>query len=241
MKLSLHALFVLLLIVNPEFVYPYETSEDPPVIYLFPGQGADCRLFKNIQFPYDTVHLEFPLPEKHINLQEFAYGFIPRIDTLHPYILIGVSMGGMICSELSDILSPEKVIIISSAKSRKELPGKYRFQKYIPINKILPAKSIQKGAVRLAPRVEPERLKDSIFSTMLKEKDPYYLKRTVNMIINWHKDSYQENIIHIHGDEDNTLPIKNVKYNYLIRGGTHVMIYIKGKEISDLINQILLE
>jgi pimeloyl-ACP methyl ester carboxylesterase len=218
---------------------PVESGKDP-LIYLLPGQGADCRLFEKIEFPYDTVHLEFPLPDKKTSLHEYALGFIPRIDTSRPYILIGVSLGGMISSELADTLSPERVVIISSAKCRDELPGKYKFQRYIPINQILPAQTIWWGAKTFAFRVEPERKLDSVFQTMLLAKDPLYLKRTVNMIVNWDKSGYDSSIIHIHGEKDNTLPIKNVSCDYTLTEGTHMMVHILGEEINILINQILL-
>ena len=226
------------LLVQSSEKMPVERDTDP-VIYLLPGQGADCRLFEKIDFPYDTVHLEFPLPGKKTNLHEYALSFIPRMDTSRPIILIGVSMGGMISSELADTLSPERVIIISSAKCRDELPGKYKFQRYIPINKILPAQTIWWGAKTFAFRVEPERKLDPIFQTMLLAKDPIYLKRTVNMIVNWDKGSYDSTIVHIHGDKDNTLPIKNLSCNYRVTGGTHMMVHILGEEVNVLINRIL--
>ena len=232
---------LLFFLINPALSPISEELDDGPVIYLLPGQGADCRLFEKIIFPYDTIHLEFPIPDKNSSLREYAYEFIPRINTNRPFILLGVSMGGMICSELADTLSPEKVIIISSSKCRNELPGKYTFQRYIPINKMIPKKAIHWGARFFSPRVEPGRRQDTIFAIMLQEKEPVYLKRTVNMIINWNKKTCNSTLIHIHGDGDHTLPIRNVKYDYLIPGGTHMMVYLRGKELSTLINRILLE
>ena len=210
------------------------------IIYLLPGQGADCRLFKYIQFPYDTVHLEFPVPEKKTTLREYAHGFIPRIDTSKPFILIGVSLGGMICSELTDTLEPDLTIVISSAKYRAELPGRYKFQKTIPLNKIIPKGMTKWGAKVLAPIVEPARKQDKeTFRSMIEAKDPAYIKRTVDMVINWNKEGYNDRIIHIHGDRDHTLPHRKVRYDYLVENGTHMMVYIRGDEVSRLINEIL--
>jgi len=212
------------------------------IIYLLPGQGADYRLFKYIDFPYDTVHLEFPVPGKKTTLREYAHGFIPRIDTGRPFILIGVSLGGMICSELTDTLEPDLSIVISSAKFRAELPGRYKFQKTIPLNKIIPKGMTKWGAKVLAPIVEPARKQDKeTFRSMIEAKDPAYLKRTVDMVINWDKEDYDDRIIHIHGDQDHTLPHRKVKYDYLVEKGTHMMVYIRGDEISKLINEILEE
>ena len=210
------------------------------IIYLLPGQGADCRLFKYIEFPYDTVHLEFPVPEKKTTLREYAHGFIPRIDTSKPFILIGVSLGGMICSELTDTLEPDLTIVISSAKYRAELPGRYKFQKTIPLNKIIPKGMTKWGAKVLAPIVEPARKQDQeTFRSMIEAKDPAYIKRTVDMVINWNKEGYNDRIIHIHGDRDHTLPHRKVRYDYLVENGTHMMVYIRGDEVSRLINEIL--
>jgi pimeloyl-ACP methyl ester carboxylesterase len=229
-----------MLISQPVNIKETDNSKEP-IIYLFPGLGADCRLFGRIDFPFDTVHLELPVPGNKTDLHEYAMKFIPRIDPARPAILIGVSLGGMICSELADTLDPERVILISSAKHRNELPAKYRFQRYIPFNRIIPAKTTKNGALYFSPRVEPERKQDSLFRKMLSAKDPQYLKRTVNMIINWKKRGYDKSIFHIHGDADSTLPIKNIDYTVLLNGGTHMMIYIRGNDISSLINRILTE
>lgn len=216
------------------------SSSTDTIIYLLPGQGADYRLFNYIEFPYDTVHLEFPVPGKNTTLREYAHGFIPRIDTDRPFILIGVSLGGMICSELADTLEPEITIVISSAKYRTELPGRYKFQKTIPLNKIIPKGMTKWGAKVLAPLVEPARKQDTeTFRSMIEAKDPAYLKRTVDMVINWDKEGYDESIIHIHGDKDHTLPHRKVRYDYLVENGTHMMVYIRGDEVSKLINKIL--
>lgn len=225
--------------VTGKRIFARSTSSDT-LIYLLPGQGADCRLFKYIDFPYDTVHLEFPVPEKKTTLREYAHGLIPRIDTGRPFILIGVSLGGMICSELADTLEPVATIVISSAKYRAELPGRYKFQKTIPLNKIIPKGMTKWGAKVLAPIVEPIRKQDKeTFRSMIEAKDPAYIKRTVDMVINWDKDSYDESIIHIHGDRDHTLPHRKVRYDYLVENGTHMMVYIRGDEVSKLINEIL--
>jgi hypothetical protein len=148
----------------------------------------------------------------------------------------------MLATEMADFLEPEKIIVISSAKQRKELPGRYRFQKVIPFYKIFPARAIKRGAKFVQPIVEPDSKNDrKVFLEMIENKDPDFLKRTINMIIRWKREEYREDIIHIHGDSDNTIPLKNVDYDYLIKDGSHMMVYTRAAEISALINKILLE
>ena len=212
------------------------------MIYLFPGQGSDGRLFKHLVLPpdYDTLHISYPVPSKHETLAAYAMRFIEEIDLSTPYILMGVSLGGMICTELSDTLSPLRTILISSAKSTHELPGRYTFQQQFRLNRIIPKRMTKGGARLLQGIVEPDRKHDKeTFKEMLKAKDPLYLKRTVDMIINWERTTYSDKIIHIHGSNDHTIPIKNVKYDYLIEEGSHLMMITRAGEINQIISLVL--
>lgn len=211
-------------------------------VYLFPGEGSDERIFSKISFDtnYRVVHVSLPAPEEGARMKEYAMAISPQIDTSGSYIFIGVSFGGMICSELADYMKPKKIIIISSAKCRSELPHRYRFQRIIPINKLIPEKLVKSGARFLQPIVEPDRdLHAEIFNSMLASKSPTYYKRTVNLILNWKRDKPHSNIIHIHGTNDHTLPIRNIKADYVIEGGSHMMTLTRGKEINALIQTIL--
>ena len=212
------------------------------VIYLFPGQGADYRQFRDIEIPpgYDTIHMVYPVPYKRETLPEYALRFVPLIDTNASYVLMGVSLGGMICTELADTLDPEKVILISSAKTFHELPGRYNFHKKIPLNRVIPKRVTKGGARVLQGIVEPDRRYDrETFKDMLRKKDPSYLKRTVDMIVNWERAEHPDGIVHIHGDWDHTIPIRNVTCDYLVSEGSHMMVLTRSGEISGIIREIL--
>lgn len=223
-------------------------AADPPgpdiLVYLFPGQGADARLFKHLELPpgYDTVHMIYPVPEKREALNSYALRFIDKIDQSSPYLLLGVSLGGMICTELTDTLAPCKTIIISSAKALHELPNRYTFAQKVPLNRIIP-KRVTKGFARLLQGiVEPDRKHDKeTFKDMLKMKDPLYIQRTVDMISHWERESYSPQIIHIHGDKDHTIPIKNVHYDYLVEEGSHMMMITRADDINRILAEILHE
>ena len=217
-------------------------GNDVTYVYFFSGQGSDERIFEkiNLSANFQIVHVNYPIPKKGATMAEYAREISQQIDTTQKYIFIGVSLGGMICSELADFLTPEKIIIISSAKSRKELPFRYRFQKSIPVNKIVPKSLIKMGAQVLQPLVEPDRkMNKDIFKSMLKRKDAKYYKRTVNMIINWDREVTNSKIIHIHGTNDHTIPIRNVRANFIVEGGSHMMTLTRGEEINKLIQSIL--
>lgn len=214
----------------------------PIIAYFLPGQGSDERMFSKITLDsnYKIVHITYPSPQKNCTLKEYAKIISKQIDTSQKYILIGVSLGGMICCELADYLHPQKIIIISSAKCSSELPLRYRFQKNIPLHTIVPKVIVKIGAQILQPIVEPDRKKEkATFISMLKRKTPNYYKRTVAMIINWERQESSDKIVHIHGTKDHTIPIRNVKVNYKITNGSHMMALTCGEEINRLILTIL--
>ena len=109
---------------------PMRAVEIKPVIYLLSGQGSDHRIFNNLNLDrsHEVFHIKYHVPEEGISLKEYAHELSEQIDISKPFILIGMSLGGMLATEITDFLDPEKVIIISSAKCRKELPGRYKFQ-----------------------------------------------------------------------------------------------------------------
>lgn len=212
-------------------------------IYFFPGQGSDKRIFDslNIDPQFEKVYIDYPIPKRGTSLKEFAKQLSLQIDTTKPFILIGVSLGGMLCCEMNEYLHPQKVIIISSAKNRKELPFRYRFQRYIPLYAIFPPMMLRGGAKIMQPIVEPDRKKNKkTFKAMLHDKKPKFIKRTIRMIVNWQKKESSKKIYHIHGTNDHTLPYRKLKnVDVTIQKGSHMMTLTRAEEISAVLKKIL--
>jgi len=217
-------------------------SQSLKTLYLFSGQGSDFRIFSQICFDsgYKIVNIRYPVPAKKTTLKQYAQLLKDQIDTNCHYSFVGVSLGGMICCELMDEMHPKKVIIISSAKCRSELPLRYRFQKNIPVYKLLPKGILKLGAKVLQPIVEPDRKKfKAIFKSMLAKKDKMFLKRSIGMIVNWDKKKHNEQILHIHGTKDHTLPIRKLKPTIVVENGSHMMTLTRAEDIQMLVNEIL--
>lgn len=234
--------FIVLILLSVPLLISTTKAQKACTLYLFPGQGSDERLFDSLQLKdtYEIVDIKYAIPEKGTSLAEYAKVISGQIDTTESYIFIGTSLGGMIISELNQYLHPYQSIIISSAKYRSELPFRYRFQKYIPVYRLIPPKIIMAGAKLMQPIVEPDRnTNKETFKSMLGAKDPIYLKRTVDMIIRWDKTESSSPIIHIHGSKDRTIPIRNVHPTYTIPGGSHMMTLTEPDQINDLLETYL--
>jgi len=212
-------------------------QELKPTIYLLPGQGADHRLFSKLELAdYPFKHIEYVVPVKGSSMNDYARQLSTQIDQSKPFILIGTSLGGMLSCEMNEFMNPEKVIIISSAQNQQQLPGRYNFQKKIPIYKLIGGGVSKLGARILQPIVEPDRkVEKEIFVSMLKAKDKKFMKRSIKMIIEWDKETFDESIIHIHGDNDHTIPFKNVNCKHIVPNGSHMMTLTRPEEINQIL------
>ncbi|MEZ4932575.1 MAG: alpha/beta hydrolase [Saprospiraceae bacterium] len=212
------------------------------IIYLLPGQGSDERLFKNIHIEhYETKSIKYIIPEKGENMASYAKKLSAQIDTTARYSIIGVSLGGMLAIEIAKIMQPEEVILIASAKTKNEIPALYLFFQKIPIHRLLGGRFYKFWTILLQPLYEPmDKADQKLWRKMMKEKNPKFMKRAVRCIVEWDNENYTGiKLLHIHGNKDRTLPIKNIHEPVVVENGTHVMTLTKGEEISFIINQWL--
>ncbi|MEM9722154.1 MAG: alpha/beta hydrolase, partial [Bacteroidota bacterium] len=163
-----------------------------------------------------------------------------QIDTSEPFSLVGVSFGGMLSVEIAKHFPPERIVILSSAKCAQELPLTYRIFRNFPIHRIFSGQFFRWWGIRLQPLFEPIPKEDrSFFRSMLKEKRPIYMKRTLNYILTWEKEQCDTEIIHVHGAKDRTIPYKNVSPTLTLPTAGHMMVYTHAKEVSQLLETYL--
>lgn len=238
MKLGLFAVVLLMCFCS------LVQAQEKKAVYLLPGQGSDCRIFSKLNIDtaqYSVYCLKYGAPRPDESMKDFSMRISKAIDTSQQFILIGVSLGGMISTEIAHHLHPEKVILISSAKTRKELPKRYLIQRSVQSYRIIPKRAIKAGALLLQPIVEPDRRKEkATFVDMLKSKSPNYFKETVRVIVEWERQQNNaNNIIHIHGSTDHTIPLRNVSADYIVSAGSHMMTLTQPAVINFIINKIL--
>ncbi|MFY7758941.1 MAG: alpha/beta hydrolase, partial [Flavobacterium stagni] len=97
-------------------------------VYFMPGLAASSSIFERIQLPEDQfeVHLlEWFLPEPNESLAAYAQRMAAQV-TDPTALLVGVSFGGILVQEMKAFLKPRKVVIISSVKSNREFPRKFK-------------------------------------------------------------------------------------------------------------------
>jgi len=210
-------------------------------IYAIPGLGTTAELFSFLKLGnYKLIVLNWPDTLPGISLKDYAQLFIKQINSAEPFILMGVSFGGMICSELSHLVPAQKTILISSCKNKNEFPFLLKALKYIPIHKLFSEKKLRQMAVHSEWILGFKKDYEDEFEVMIKQMKENYFKHSINMIINWKQASLPKNYIHIHGKKDRLLLYKNVTADKTIATGTHAMIVYQAEEISTIINELKL-
>ena len=212
-------------------------------VYFVPGLAAGREIFRNIRFPenYETHILEWLIPQKNESLAAYALRMSKGI-AHDNVILVGVSFGGVVAQEMSVFLNLKKLVIISSVKSRNELPRRMKFAgiskayRLIPTSMILSSENLTKFAV--GPKTK-KRL--ALYQKYLHVRNKQYLDWALKEMVTWSRQQPLENVVHIHGNNDMVFPMKYINGCRVVHGGTHIMILNKGREISQKLLEIFSE
>lgn len=212
-------------------------------IYFVPGLAANPQIFEFLQLSktkFELHFLEWLIPiSKQESIENYAQRMADLVTEPNP-VLVGVSFGGLIAQEMSKHLKPKKIIIISSVKSKNELPKRLRTIQKIKAYKLFPTKSItslEAFLIYAFGDFAEKRMK--LYNQYLSVRDEKYLTWAIYNVLHWQRTQPLENILHIHGVDDVIFPIKHVKNCVAIEKGTHVMILNKAKTISKIITESL--
>ncbi len=211
-------------------------------VYFVPGLAASTEIFKNIILPaeeYEIHTIEWLIPKKNEGLDDYAKRMCKEIHH-DKVVLIGVSFGGVMVQEMSKYLDLEKLIIISSVKTKHELPARLKFARNTKIYKILPTSIIANSKDFTRYSVGPKsRKRLQLYNEFLSVKNSIYLDWSIKQMLCWKRDTPVKNVYHIHGTKDAIMPIKNISECIPIENGTHVMVLINAKSVSRQIRNII--
>ncbi len=199
-------------------------------VYFMPGMAASPGIFEYIRLPEEIFQMHFlkwKLPEKKESLESYAKKMILEVNHSN-CVLIGVSLGGVIVQEMSKFLSLKRLIIISSVKTRFEMPRRMRFSRVTGFYRLLPTfivNYMEKFYHLPLGSFVKKRLK--LYERYMEIKNKAYLDWGFKKMIFWDREIPIEGIVHIHGDKDIVFPIKYISDCIVVPTGTHIMIINK--------------
>lgn len=203
------------------------TEETLIHVYFMPGLAANASIFEYIKLPEDRfkVHyLRWIIPYEKESLTEYAQRMNKYVKHDHA-VLIGVSFGGVVVQEMSRFLNLKRLIIISSAKCRQELPRRMRLAGKTGLFRLLPL-----GLLDYVDHFEKVAVgsyfkkRARLYRQYLSVRNRRYLDWAIRNMVQWDCEEPRKEIIHIHGDKDEIFPVRYIRDYIRVEGGTHVMI-----------------
>jgi pimeloyl-ACP methyl ester carboxylesterase len=207
-------------------------------LFLLSGLGADKRVFDFLDLSdYSMHHINWIIPLPKESMAEYAIRLIPQITSDKP-VLIGVSFGGMIAMEIAKVISVEKVILISSAKSPNAIPSFFKFIPKLRMEKWLSPASLKKPN-EIFFWLFGVTTKDhkALLASIMNETDEVFLTWAIDAVAKWGNSTSSSHVIQIHGTKDRILNAQNA--DYLVNGGGHLMVVTQAREVSEILKKIL--
>ncbi len=209
-------------------------------IYCISGLGADEKIFSNLRISgYELRYIPWIRPHKKESIHGYAKRMGEHIKEKSA-VLLGVSFGGMMGIEIAKQIPLQKLIIVSSIKSVNELPswmktaGKLKLDKIVPVSLHKYTEKIGNARLGVSTKEEKEMVR-----AYRKNADLVFVNWAITQILNWKNDWQPDNIIHIHGDKDKIFPVRKINPTHIVKDGTHMIIYNRAKELSQLLHDEL--
>jgi pimeloyl-ACP methyl ester carboxylesterase len=207
-------------------------------IYLLSGVGTDAGVFDYLDLStYQISHIRWVKAEPHETLKNYAKRLLSQIHHNRP-VLIGVSFGGMIAIEISKLIETEKVILISSVRTSKDIPLWYRLtgRLALTIDLVATCATRKNSLLCWLFGVKGKKEKDLLMK-FLGGMDLQFLRWAIRHVTRWDNLHEPENAVTIHGTHDRIFPMRSA--DLVVDRGGHFMVVNKAEEISFLLRTVL--
>ncbi|MFL9484592.1 alpha/beta fold hydrolase [Chitinophagaceae bacterium LWZ2-11] len=209
-------------------------------IYLFSGLGADRRAFQYLGLTgYNVTFINWIAAEKNETIEAYAKRLLPQITTHNP-ILIGLSFGGIMAVEVAKLIKTEKIILIASVKTYKELPPYFQNTRSDSFHNWIPGWVLKKPNFIIRRLFGVQSLSEKkLLNDILKDIDPIFLKWAIGKIATWRNEVTHPNLLHIHGTADKIFPFKYVRCDVPVTNGGHFMTVNRAEELTLILRNLL--
>ena len=212
-------------------------------VYCMPGMAASPKIFEYIHLPkpYKLHLLSWILPMKEESLSAYAKRMSERVSAVDS-VLIGVSFGGVLVQEMAKHIQVRKVIIVSSIKSRNELPLQIKMARTTNAHKLLPTQWINNlDALALFAFGKGIQKRLKLYQKYLSERNPDYLDWSIDTLVHWDQEEADASVIHIHGKKDTVFPMKYLSKPFIAIEGGHAAIITSAQWFNSELPKLLLK
>jgi pimeloyl-ACP methyl ester carboxylesterase len=218
-------------------------SNQPPKLILIPGLGTDERLFESQRAAFPEMWTPpWILPHTDESLVDYAARMAELIKLPEPFILGGVSLGGMIAYEIARHVKPQAVILIASCRTRQGVNGFLRAAGHlwpvVPAGALRVAKFISLPVLRTFGVLTPAQRQ--LCAKMFSEMDSRFMHWAVSAILKWNPKPLTETPVYqIHGARDQIIPAKCVSPDNIISDGGHLINLTHANAVNAFIGDVI--
>lgn len=211
-------------------------------VYCLTGLGADSSVFELLKINHPKVCIEWIPSYKWENMTSYAWRLCAQIDTSKPFVLLGVSFGGMLAVEMNKYIQPKQTILITSLARRSELPLWIRLIAKTKLNRILPSFLFESNPkwLILFFGIKSERGK-KLVTKIAKMSDRVLTQLSIDKVLTWDNEWLPDNLVRIVAANDRLLPNSKGAEAFRIKGARHFAIVENAEEISVQVDKILSE
>ncbi|HVS97817.1 MAG TPA: alpha/beta hydrolase [Puia sp.] len=210
-------------------------------IYFIPGMGADHRVFTYVRLPegYEPFYIQWIDPLRRESLGDYAARLLQQIDTTQPFVLAGVSMGGMLCVEIAKLVRPVCTVLISSVPVSAHLPKMYRLAGKLGLDRLVPAALLKFAAiVKHSLLMYPHRDR-RLMRQIIRDTDDRFLYWSLRTILEWKNEWVPQPLYHIHGKRDEVLPCRLTTPTHVVKKGGHMIVVSRPETVNAFLGEVL--
>ncbi len=211
-------------------------------VYFISGLAADSRVFKHIQLPsgYQAHYLDWITPLPNESLKGYALRLSEAIDIDEPFVIAGLSMGGMIATEIANIYQPAACILFCSVPSSKQFPLFYKWAFLLKLHKLVPVRLLKKLSMLNRGFTPDSKADKELLKQVIHDSNPVFISWALDAILGWKNETIPKRLWHIHGSRDSILPIRFTNPTHIVKGGNHLMVMSKARDINLFLEEVLL-
>lgn len=209
--------------------------------YFISGLAADERVFNHIRLPseIDMSPLRWIPHKRNEKLKEYAFRMAEAIDASQPFLLVGLSMGGMIAVEIAKIVPPVQLILISSVPTYLHFPPSFKLFHLLRLNALVPVKFLKAVSIYKRDLLNDSAEDKEVLKQVIRDSDPAFISWGIEAILGWRNIRIPSSAVHIHGSKDEILPLKYTNPTHIIKGGGHLMIMERAKDINCILTEVV--
>jgi hypothetical protein len=211
-------------------------------LYLFPGMGADARLFRPQldAFP-NAVVPPWLAPRSRESLADYGRRFADAIRPPGPCFVGGASFGGFVALEMAPHLNALACFLIGSARGPSEMPIRIRWLRpFGGTIGLLPFRLLAPGAWLARQTVgQFSHPLTRSFLRHLQETDASFLRWGSRAALTWKPSPATAHVFvaQIHGERDRVLPARRTRADVVLSGAGHLISLTHASAVNDFLRR----